>query len=245
MVVAPRGYNVNVRTCTPVNQVSVNMPSVTPEPVHPPPTAPRPRNPRGAGQQLRGDLIDAAVQLISDTGNPEAVSIRAVAKAAGVTPTAAYRHVADRDDLVEAACRHLFELFTALMLEATTDAGDPFQRLELAGRAYLRFAEENQGLYRSLFSNPLHLDDDFTDETAVGVTSFGLLVAMVQDCIDAGAPVEMSGDPTAATYLSFQLWTWLHGLVDLRITHPALPWPDPFRMLTDMRITLRLVPPPG
>ncbi len=210
------------------------MSSVTPSP------APRPRSPRGEGRQLRSDLIEAAIELIAEAGNPESVSIRAVAREAGVTPTAAYRHFADRDDLVEAACRHLFDAFTELMLDAVGDATDPFERLELAGRAYLRFAEENQGVYRSLFSNPLHLDDDFTDEDAVGMTSFTLLVEMVQSCLDAGA--EAAARSADATYLSFQLWSWLHGLVDLRITHPALPWPDPSRMLTDMRVTVGLVP---
>ncbi len=210
------------------------MPSVTPRP------SPRPRSPRGEGRQLRADLIDAAIELIAEAGNPESVSIRAVAREAGVTPTAAYRHFADRDDLVEAACRHLFDTFTGLMVEAIAAGADPFERLELAGRAYLRFAEENQGVYRSLFSNPLHLDDDFTDEDAVGMTSFTLLVEMVQACLDAGA--QAAAGPSDATYLSFQLWTWLHGLVDLRITHPALPWPDPWRMLTDMRVTMGLVP---
>ena len=120
-----------------------------------PPSAGRPRSARGEGDTLRDDLLDAALGLLGASGDPEDVSIRAVAKAAGVSPTAAYRHFANRDDLVEAACTHCFDVFTALLLEATGDVDDPFERLRLAGEAYIKFADQDEGLYRALFSNPI------------------------------------------------------------------------------------------
>lgn len=222
------------------------MPSVTSQSKRPGPHAGRgrPRNPRGEGAHLRADLLDAATRLLSSTGNPESVSIRAVAKEAGVSATAAYRHFADRDDLMAAACEHLFDLFTALLLDATAGVEDPFERLWLGGEAYIRYAEADGGLYRALFSNPLHLDIDITDETAAGTTAFTVLVGMVQDCLDAGAPARgPGGGPADASYLAFQVWSWMHGLVDLRITHPSLPWPDSLQLLDDIRNTLGLVPP--
>ena len=94
----------------------------------------RPRNPRGQGEQLRSDLIDAALGLLSAAGDPEDVSIRAVAKAAGVSPTAAYRHFNDRDDLVEAACERCFELFSIVLVDSVAGVDDPFEALQCAGR---------------------------------------------------------------------------------------------------------------
>jgi AcrR family transcriptional regulator len=220
----------------------VNVAPVTPQEA---PAANRPRSARGEGDTLREDLLGAALGLLGASGDPEDVSIRAVAKAAGVSPTAAYRHFANRDDLVEAACMHCFDVFTALVLEATAGADDPFERLRLAGEAYIRFADEDQGLYRTLFSNPMEFDDDFTDESSAGRTSFVVLIDLVRACIDAGAPAVGPGGvgPPDATYLAFQVWSWIHGIVDLRITHAQLPWPDPQLMLADLQRTLGLAGP--
>src|SRR6478752_4367465 len=107
----------------------------------------RPRSPRGQGEQLRRDLIHAALTLLSAAGDPEDVSIRAVAKAAGVSPTAAYRHFHDRDDLVEAACAECFELFTVVLVDAVAGVDDPFEAIRRAGRAYVEFARSDEGLY--------------------------------------------------------------------------------------------------
>jgi AcrR family transcriptional regulator len=207
----------------------------------------RARNPRGQGEQLRTDLLDAALRLLREVGDPEDVSIRAVAKAAGVSPTAAYRHFTDRGDLLVAACGRCFDVFSALLLEAVDGVEDPFEALRRAGRAYLSYAEADPGIYRVLFSNPLHLDTDPTDEDTPGSTAFEVLVGMVQACLDAGAPARGPGGSTDpdATYLAVQIWTWLHGLVDLRITHPAMPWPDPDVFLADVQRAVGLVPPRG
>ena len=233
------------------------MPSVT-RPPHatgtPTADAPRARSrsPRGEGDRLRDDLLDAALGLLSEAGDPEHVSIRAVAKSAGVSATAAYRHFEDRDELIEAACERSFELFSALLFEATVDAADPFERLRLAGEAYVRFAEDNHGLYRALFSNPLHMvkkhlhePGEPLDLDSAGTQSFGQLVVVVQECLDAGAPAVGPGGVGAAdaTYLSFQIWSWLHGIVDLRITHAPMGWPDPALMLTDLQRSLGLTRP--
>ncbi len=211
---------------------------------------PRQRSARGEGQQLRDDLLDAALRLLALEGDPDDVSIRAVAKATGVSPTAAYRHFADRDALLEAACSRSFDLFSAELLAAVAGVDEPFERLRLAGLAYLDYANADPGLYRVLFSNPFHMDKDFTDEDSAGRTAFVVLIEMVQDCLDAGALVtrggttHAAGDAPDATYLAFQVWTWLHGIIDLRITHPGLPWPDPARMIVDLQSCLGLVAVP-
>jgi AcrR family transcriptional regulator len=198
----------------------------------------RARNPRGQGDRLRDDLIAAAVVLLAEAGDPEDVSIRAVAKAVGVSPTAAYRHFADRDDLIVAACGANFEHFTEYLVERFGRIEDPFARLHEAGQAYLDFAEEDPGRYRVLFSNPVtkSIGADKWPETMAGDTAFAALVSLVQACLDAGA--EPLDDD--ATYLAYQIWTWMHGIVDLRITHPMMEFPDARRMLGDVTRALRL-----
>ncbi|HKY13314.1 MAG TPA: TetR/AcrR family transcriptional regulator, partial [Microthrixaceae bacterium] len=190
------------------------------------------RNPRGQGDRLRDDLIEAALVLMSEHGDPEAVSIRAVAKAAGVTPTAAYRHFEDRDALVVAACEANFEQFAAFLLPYYAELDDPFERLLGAGRGYLDFAEGDPGRYRVLFSNPItqSVKADAWPDMLSGDTAFAQLISLVQGCITAGAKPQTDD----AVYLSFQLWTWIHGIVDLRITHPGMDWPDAWRMFVDV-----------
>jgi AcrR family transcriptional regulator len=203
----------------------------------------RARNPRGQGDRLREDLIAAAVELLAQTGDPEDVSIRAVAKAAGVSPTAAYRHFADRDDLIVAACGANFEHFAEYLVERFTPVEDPFERLLATGEAYLDFAMEDPGRYRVLFSNPVtqSIGADKWPDIMAGDTAFAQLVALVQACLDAGAqPLDRD-----ATYLAYQIWTWIHGIVDLRITHPMMEFPDASRMLRDVTRALRLDHPVG
>ena len=127
----------------------------TPRPHLRPPAAGRRRNPRGQGDRLREDLIEAALGLMAETGDPEDISIRAVAKSAGVSPTAAYRHFEDRDSLIAAACEANFVQFAAYLAECVSTEQDPFERLRLAGRGYLAFATADPGRYRVLFSNPI------------------------------------------------------------------------------------------
>ena len=200
----------------------------------------RARNPRGQGDRLRTDLISSALDLLAETGDPDQVSIRAVAKAAGVSATAAYRHFDDRDALIEAACDACFGEFADRMLAATGGVADPFDRLAAAGAAYLAYARAEHGHYRVLFSNPLVTKpdhDDFpTDGDAAG-TAFQQLVTIVTECLEAGARPTIEGD---ALYLSFHIWTWIHGIVDLASTHPALPWPDLSRMFADSQRALGL-----
>ena len=196
----------------------------------------RRRNPRGQGDRLREELIEAAQHLLATAAHPDDVSIRAVARQAGVSPTAAYRHFEDRDDLVRSAVYGCFEEFSAELLDRVLPFSDPFERLRAAGHAYLDFANAEHGHYRVIFSNPMMPEK--TDDEMSGATAFELLVGLVQDCLDAGSAARTDD----ATYLSYQVWTWIHGIVDLRITHCAMEWPDAQRMFDDVLTTLGLTP---
>ena len=60
----------------------------------------RTRARRGEGERLREEILDAAERLLIETGNRDAVSIRAVAEAVGVTPPSIYLHFADKTELL-------------------------------------------------------------------------------------------------------------------------------------------------
>ena len=69
----------------------------------------RPRAPRGSGDRLRGEILDAATDLLLETERARAVSIRSVARRVGVTPPSIYLHFADKDALLDAVCARCFE----------------------------------------------------------------------------------------------------------------------------------------
>ncbi len=201
----------------------------------------RPRNPRGQGDRLRDELLEAALRLLADAAHPDDVSIRAIAREAGVSPTAAYRHFDDRDELVEEAVSCCFRGFSELLAERVADVDDPFRRLQEAGRAYFDFAEQQGGRYRVLFSNPVKFEiaSEASHKHLAGDQAFDALVQIVQDCIDAGAPTRTDD----ARFISYQVWTWAHGIVDLRITHDEMDFPDSGALLADLQVALGLVPP--
>ena len=69
----------------------------------------RRRAPRGSGDLLRDEILDAATELLLDTGHAKAVSIRSVAERVGVTPPSIYLHFQDKDALLDAVCARYFD----------------------------------------------------------------------------------------------------------------------------------------
>ena len=197
-------------------------------------TTPRPRSPRGEGESLRIDLLDAAAELMATHGSIDKVSVRAVAAAAGVSPTAVYRHFDNHTDLLWAAVQYCFDEFATAMRSAWTESDDVYERLAKSGRAYIRFALEETGKYRVMFSNRVPLPER---EEPVGMHAFDELVAKVRDILDD------RGDDRDPEVVSVQIWSWIHGMVDLLGNHPELDmWPDAEAALDEMQRRLDLVP---
>jgi AcrR family transcriptional regulator len=104
---------------------------------------------------LREALVNAAVELAAE-GGPDAVALREVARHVGVSHNAAYRHFADRAELMRAATARALTAFGELMAQriaaAATgaDAEAAYTRFESSGRAYVEFATGNPGLFRMI-----------------------------------------------------------------------------------------------
>ena len=181
----------------------------------------RPRSRRGEGETLRADLLAATERLMIATGSAEAVSIRAIADAVGVTPPSIYLHFPDKDSLILAVCERHFETFDSVIEEAGRSTDDPVESLRRRGRVYVRFGLEHPEPYRILF---MALNERAPQQDVVvgaGARVFQHLVDAVQRCIDAGVfrPV----DPVLA---ATGVWAAVHGVTSLLISLPGFPWPD-------------------
>lgn len=192
----------------------------------------RERNPRGQGERLRVDLIDAAVDLIAETGSVDGVSLRAAAKRAGVSPMAVYNHFADKDALLVAAVEHCWDEFQAA-IAATLDEPEPSARLRAAGDAYVRFALEHPGRYAVMFSGTRNLPER---AAPIGMSAFDTLVAMVADILD------LHHDGRDPAFVAVQVHTWIHGMVSLLGCAPDGPWPSTDALLDDLMVRLDLGP---
>jgi AcrR family transcriptional regulator len=133
-----------------------------------------------------------------------ALSVRAVARRAGVSPGAPYRHYADRDALVSAVAAEGYRelagyLSAAHPLPATPDD------LAAVAVAYVQFALEHPALFRAMFSDPC---DAGNSERVAATTAIAAYVgALVRRAFPGADP-----DP-----LSTAIWAVVHGLAFLHL----------------------------
>jgi AcrR family transcriptional regulator len=242
-------------TGTTITKDQISPDQISPEPAGPEPVSPgladaetvdtrendggarrrRRRNPRGEGDRLRLDLLGAAVALMAESGDVEKVSLRAVAQRAGVSPTAVYRHFDDRDSLLRAAVTYCWIEFSDALAAADDATDDPYERLQLAGAAYIEFAVERHGEYTVLFSNQVDISDH-ADEPP-GTTAFTRLVGQV------AAILQRNDDDRDPFFVAVQVHSWIHGIVELTSRHSAVEWPTTGALLDDLVLRLGLTAP--
>src|SRR6202171_5565190 len=107
---------------------------------------------------LRAALVRAAMELLEESGET-ALSLRAVARGAGVSPAAPYRHYADREALVSAVAAVGYREL-AQRLAAAHPSPSPPDQLASVAVAYVQFALERPALFRIMFGEPCDRDND-------------------------------------------------------------------------------------
>lgn len=156
---------------------------------------------------LRRALVDAARRLLEAEG-PSALSLRAVAREAGVSPAAPYHHFKDKAELLDAVAHEGWDILSAKMAAAKTAATGPDQ-LTALGVAYVAFARESPALYRVMYDaardrEALPMDVKAQDDSAY---------CMVRDTM-----VEHGANPTCEVDLelaSIAAWCAGHGLAEM------------------------------
>ena len=192
------------------------------------PRSARQRNRRGEGERLRAEIVAAAERLLADQP-VDALSLRAVAREAGVSPPALYLHFTDRRALVWAVLEDRFaELARRTAAAADAAADQPaLRRLRAWCLAYCRYGLAHPGHYRVLFESWNAQLVELPLDQLPGHTLYQGLLAALRD---AGAD-EHNLRETATL-----LWAGLHGLTSLRINKPSFGWP-PIDRLIDALLT--------
>jgi len=159
---------------------------------------------------LRTALVDAAVTLVEEQ-SPARLSLREVARAAGVSHAAPYHHFADRGELLKAAGDRCMSDFLAAQEAAVAAQGGADARLVALGEAYVGYAAAHPHAFALVFDAELCPPGDPSPERAVLITrNEELLAACVRDLL-----AERGRDPAAAPALADALWGTVHGLAAL------------------------------
>jgi AcrR family transcriptional regulator len=154
---------------------------------------------------LREELLEACVRLVEAEGIG-AVSLRRVAREAGVSPGAPYHHFADRGALLAAISVRGFQQLTADLAAVRSDVDESRKVLLGLVVAYVDFARHNRAYFQLMFRPELSQPEKHPDARVAGDAAFGVLMGVVTDC---GA-----ADPDG---LAVSLWAFGHGLASLAI----------------------------
>ncbi len=163
-------------------------------------------------QDLDQRLLTVARQILEREGL-EALTLRAAARAAGVSHMAPYRHYASKDELLAAVAEHGFRALTQEMDEATAKRADQAGRLECLGINYVLFAVHNPALYRLMFGANLPNRARFPGLVEAGNSALLRCTRAVNGEAKQGEEM-MTSEPTGE---AVAIWSLVHGLASLAI----------------------------
>jgi AcrR family transcriptional regulator len=172
-----------------------------------------------------GDLKNALIKTGGEILSKEGVgglTLRKVAKRAGVSHSAPYAHFKDRQSLIAAISTEGFrQLYSELDAAVLAHADNPKEQLIESAWAYVQFAMNNTDIFKIMFSGVLEKEKDYPSFVEISGNTFERVVEIVRNCQHAGilpsAPSEL---------VAVSLWSQVHGIISLalegQITHRVL-----------------------
>ena len=158
---------------------------------------------------LREALMSATLELIEAEGIG-AVSLRHVARTAGVSPGAPYHHFADRAALLSALSDEGFRRLATELCAAKAGAATPVDALPAMIETYVLFARRNPAYFQLMFRPELKKSLKSPQGEEAGEAAFTVLDDVVEACVAAGVM-----RPVDKEVLALTLWSLVHGLASL------------------------------
>ncbi|WP_415784303.1 TetR/AcrR family transcriptional regulator [Deinococcus saxicola] len=179
--------------------------------------------------QLREALLDAAFELLG-TQNVNQISLREIARQAGVSHAAPYHYFPDRAQLLGALAEKCNALFYTAQEKAVQAQSSPTERLMALGQAYVHFATAHPNAFSLIFDPEICPPNGSDTSAATSVqANHELLGRVIHDCQAAGY---FPGHDSAV--VGAALWATVHGLAHLILLGhlPEGVVPDALRTLT-------------
>ncbi len=180
---------------------------------------------------LRAQLIEATRQLVEDAG-PDGFSVAQACRVAGVSTAAPYRHFRDREEMLEAVIHAANQRkLERMQAELAGIAPGTLDRITALGRVYIRFAQDEPGMFRLIFGRR------HTPHTEAAVQEEAIRpYRMVQE--EVAAVLGRAEIDDVVRQRAFLLWNFVHGLSFLMIDGMLT---GEFSMPSDLESTLREV----
>jgi len=174
-------------------------------------------------ENLRQEILDAARELFVAEGY-ENVSMRKIADKIEYSPTTIYLYFKDKSELLQEICETTFAKLGDEIVRNQALGGTPLEILRRGMLAYIDFGLNNPHHYDVIFISPKEkyfTNEEYTYEGSMGQRAFELLAGSVADCIASGDIRD--GDVAVMAQV---LWSGIHGMTSLRITHEGFPFAD-------------------
>ena len=182
---------------------------------------PRPSTAKDRSSYHHGDLrrvlLEVGHRLLEETDASD-ISLRAIAREAGVSRAAPYHHFADREALLAALAADGFrDLRDAMVQRAAATAGPPLTRMQEIGIAYVLFAFHNPHHYRLMFSGQWSDRDRHPELDREADATYGALGSALGG-LQASRPGEVGKQGTGPRQaVALGAWALVHGLAMLLI----------------------------
>ena len=160
---------------------------------------------------LRRALVAEALRSVERRGIEE-LSLRALARALGVSPRAPYRHFATKEDLLAAVAAEGFRISAAFTASRVANATGPVARLQSAVEAHVLFAVDHPAAFRVMYAPYEAVRESAPELLAARAAGHAAMMALIRECQGAGAL--RAGDPMQ---LALALWSTMHGLAVLLV----------------------------
>lgn len=174
-----------------------------------------PRRERYHHGNLRETLIATALELIAARG-PAGFAFAEVARAAGVSPAAPYRHFRDLNALLAEIARRGFERFAATLAAARDrDRRNPARALENCARAYLEFARSEPASYAAMFETGMLETGPAGDPDAALRLAADRAFNVLREAAEAACATAPAGRRPPALMVALHIWAMAHGIASL------------------------------
>lgn len=161
---------------------------------------------------LKNALIKAGIEILSKEG-VAGLSLRKVARKAGVSHAAPYAHFADKQALIAAISTEGYRrLYERIAAAAARHQDDPLQQLVEASWAYVEFALEEPDHFRITLSGVVEREKEYPAFVEMSQKSFAAVVRITEACQAAGVLEEGPPDLVAVS-----LWGLVHGIASLTL----------------------------
>lgn len=178
-------------------------------------------NPRGHGGQLREEILQAAYRLLARSSR-DAITLRAIAREAGIAAPSIYPHFPDRNAILDTVIDRTFERLGEVCETAAAGATSAAARVRAVCAAYMAFAREQSTAYQTLFEHFAGNPTGAPRTYEMGIRAFQILIDALTAAVAEGTST--STDPVLDAQA---LWAAMHGALTLIPSTPGFPWRAP------------------